>query len=288
VYSTYLDGTFGSEGFGREFGYGIAVDGSGDAYVVGDANDFGEGQVPAFVTEINAGGTALMYGADLGSSIPDGYGIAVDSSGNAYVTGTTQGGLPTTSGAFQPTYGGGYYSAFVAKLTAVASTTTTLTDTGPNPSTNGQAVGFTATVSGGSDTDGETVLIEDASNGNAVVATPTLSGGTATFTICELSVGTHDLFAIYNGDDYNGGSESSAVTQVVNAAPPPGITAVVINQDISALYNAAGQPSPGVQRSMVDDIVYTFNEPVNILDPGTDPNVFTVAVAAVGPGPCRR
>jgi hypothetical protein len=63
-------------------------------------------------------------------------------------------------------------------------------------------------------------------------------------------------------------------------AAPPSITSVVINQDISALYNAAGQPFAGAQRSMVDDIVYTFSEPVNILDPGTDPNVFTVAVAA--------
>ena len=45
--------------------------------------------------------------------------------------------------------------------------------------------------------------------------------------------------------------------------PPPIITNVVINQNISLLYNAAGQPMPGVERSMVEDIVYTFSEPVN-------------------------
>jgi hypothetical protein len=60
---------------------------------------------------------------------------------------------------------------------------------------------------------------------------------------------------------------------------PPSITAVVVNQDIAALYNAAGQPTPGVQRSMVDDIVYTFSEAVNIPSASSDPNVFVVQVA---------
>ena len=161
-----------------------------------------------------------------------------------------------------------------------AGTTTALTDSGPNPSTYGQAVTFTVTVGDGSTIDGETVLIEDASNANAVVASPTITGGTATFDISNLSVGTHNLFAVYNGDTDYAASDSSQnpVTQNV-IAPGPSVSSVVINQDISALYNAAGQPSPGVQRSMVDDIVYTFSESVNILTPAVDPNVFTAAVA---------
>jgi hypothetical protein len=64
------------------------------------------------------------------------------------------------------------------------------------------------------------------------------------------------------------------------AATHTAITAVVINQNIPALNNAAGQPALGVQRSMVDDIVYTFSEAVNITDASVDPNVFTIAVAA--------
>jgi Right handed beta helix region len=63
-------------------------------------------------------------------------------------------------------------------------------------------------------------------------------------------------------------------------APPPNITNVVINENLSALYNAPGQPAPGTQRSMVNDIVYTFSEAVNIVSSGVDPSVFTVAVAA--------
>ncbi len=60
----------------------------------------------------------------------------------------------------------------------------------------------------------------------------------------------------------------------------PSITNVAINQDIPSLYEAAGQPAPGTQRSMVNDIVYTFSEPVNILSNAIDPNVFTIAVAS--------
>jgi Right handed beta helix region/IPT/TIG domain len=74
-------------------------------------------------------------------------------------------------------------------------------------------------------------------------------------------------------------ASSSADHFTYVSSPPPSITNVVINQDISALYNAPGQPTPGVQRSMVNDIVYTFSEAVNILSPSVDPNVFTIAVA---------
>jgi hypothetical protein len=43
--------------------------------------------------------------------------IAIDGDGNAYVTGSTSSNdFPITSGAFQPTYGGGAYDAFVAKI----------------------------------------------------------------------------------------------------------------------------------------------------------------------------
>ena len=64
------------------------------------------------------------------------------------------------------------------------------------------------------------------------------------------------------------------------AAPPPSIVSVVINEDIGALFNAAGQPAPGVQRSMVNDVVYTFTEPVNIVSPSMDANVFNIAIAS--------
>jgi hypothetical protein len=60
----------------------------------------------------------LVYSTYLGGTGTDqASGIAVDSSGAAYVTGNTSGAnFPTTTGAFQTTYGGGGYDLFVTKL----------------------------------------------------------------------------------------------------------------------------------------------------------------------------
>ena len=77
-------------------------------------------QHDAFVTKLNATGTALVYSTYLGGNGDDyGHGIAVDGSGNAYVTGDTAStNFPTTAGAFQTSYGGGNGDAFVTKLNA--------------------------------------------------------------------------------------------------------------------------------------------------------------------------
>ena len=125
VYSTYL----GDSGF--EQGFGIAVDAAGNAYVTGlteSANfpttpgafqtTFG-GFDDAFVTKLNPTGTApLVYSTYLGgSSLDEGFGIAVDAAGNAFVTGITQStNFPTTPGALKTTTSGGDYDAFMTKL----------------------------------------------------------------------------------------------------------------------------------------------------------------------------
>jgi hypothetical protein len=129
VYSTYLGGS-GNPGNSAS---GIAVDSSGNAYVTGYtySTDFPTvnplqanyaGGSDAFVAKLNAAGSALVYSTYLGGSEQDeGNGIAVDSSGNAYVTGTTQSLNFPTVNAVQPTYGGGYGNAFLAKLNATGS-----------------------------------------------------------------------------------------------------------------------------------------------------------------------
>src|SRR5262249_6686896 len=122
VYSTYLGGS------GNNQGSGIAVDASGNAYVTGSTfssnfpvtsgafqTAFGGGGGPsaprddAFVAKLNASGSTLVYSTYLGgSSVDEGSGIAVDASGNAYVTGATlSSNFPVTPGAFQATLGGG-------------------------------------------------------------------------------------------------------------------------------------------------------------------------------------
>ncbi|MEP6656127.1 MAG: SBBP repeat-containing protein [Betaproteobacteria bacterium] len=126
MYATYLGGSANDEG------KGIAIDGSGNAYVVGTArsvnfplqNPFRAGlggSSDAFVAKLNASGSALVYATYLGGSADErGLGIAVDATGQAYVTGwTTSFDFPVTPGVFQRTRGSrdsGFSIAFVAKL----------------------------------------------------------------------------------------------------------------------------------------------------------------------------
>jgi hypothetical protein len=132
VYSTYLGGSSFDEG------YGVTVDPTGATYVTGFtySKDFPttsgafqpalnskHGGANAFVSKINtaaSGAAVLVYSTFLGGNLYDqGYGIAVDASNNAYVTGFTRSNdFPVTASAFQnslkSTLGG--TNAFVTKL----------------------------------------------------------------------------------------------------------------------------------------------------------------------------
>ena len=78
---------------------------AGLATNIGGVFNKGVGSYPvdAFVTELNSNGSKLVYSSYLGGGAADGgYGIAVDSNGDAYVTGfTTSTNFPTTTNAFQ-------------------------------------------------------------------------------------------------------------------------------------------------------------------------------------------
>ncbi|RKT44452.1 SBBP repeat-containing protein [Thiocapsa rosea] len=123
VYSTYLGGS------SFELGYGIAVDGASNAYVTGTtySTDFPvvnarytelRGEQDAFVTKLDAGGQGPVYSTYLGGSqIDNGYGIAVDSVGNAYVTGATRSADFPTVNARYPLLSH-VEDAFVTKLDA--------------------------------------------------------------------------------------------------------------------------------------------------------------------------
>ncbi len=126
LYSTYLGGS------GLDTGQSIQIDNAStpNMYVAGytESSNFPtvapiqaslHGQANAFVAELNGAGTALTFSTFLGGAGDDGaYGLALDSSNNIYVVGsTTSTNFPTTSGAFQTSLNGPE-DAFVAKLNA--------------------------------------------------------------------------------------------------------------------------------------------------------------------------
>jgi hypothetical protein len=76
-----------------------------------------DGNTDAFVAKLNPSGSALVYSTYLGGSgVDGGGGIAVDSAGNAYISGTTSSIDFPTVNPLQPAYGGGDRDAFVAKI----------------------------------------------------------------------------------------------------------------------------------------------------------------------------
>jgi hypothetical protein len=176
VYSTYLGGEK------NDLGHAIAVDSSGNVYVTGETDSQGfptvnpvqaslKGPANVFVSELSASGSALVYSTFLGGSgdpsFPGsgdiGEGIAVDSSGGAYVTGFAfSRDFPTTPGAFQtvfPASSPTAPSAFVAKL-----------------NWDGSALSLAySTYFGGSGGDGANCIAVD-SSGNAYFAGATGAG----------------------------------------------------------------------------------------------------------------
>jgi hypothetical protein len=176
IYATYL-GTNDSNA-SNVAGVGIAVDAAGDAYVTGIAgSSFPTTSNAAFPTtnatyngffaELNPSGSGLIYSTYLPNaatnadvSLGEPGGIAVDSSGNAYLTGAAVAGLPTTSGAFQTSFQStSTTNAYFAKI---------------DPNLSGQASLVYATYLGGTGQDqGTSIAIDGA--GKAYVAGDTTS-----------------------------------------------------------------------------------------------------------------
>ncbi|MBK9709621.1 MAG: SBBP repeat-containing protein [Acidobacteria bacterium] len=145
VYSTYLGGS------SDDLGNAIAIDGSGNAFVVGNtrSTDFktqtplqptNKGGVDGFVTKINAAGNSLLYSTYLGGSGEDlGTSIAIDSAGNAYITGYTSSADFVTQSPIQGISRGGL-EVFVTKIFADASDIAFNTYFGGNGSDTGDSI----------------------------------------------------------------------------------------------------------------------------------------------------
>jgi hypothetical protein len=121
-YSTYLGGRY------NEVAFGVALGQAGTAYATGlssspdfpttpgafDRNCAGD----AFVTKLNAAGSDLAYSTCIGGGTGDyGLAVAVEQGGAASLTGMTRGAaFPTTPDAYDPSFNGGVFDAFVTTL----------------------------------------------------------------------------------------------------------------------------------------------------------------------------
>ena len=217
VYSTYLGGSAGSDR-----GWAIAVDDAGSAYITGDTTStnfpvassvqpaYGGGLSDAFVTKLNAGGSALVYSTFLGGSLYDeGRGIDLDGSGNVFAIGSTSSDNFPTANPMQGSNGGGlnnHDDAFVVKLGAAGSTTTLSSLTlNPTSVTGGASLQGTVTLSSAAPSGGAVVMLAS-SNGTVASVPPSVTvaaGATnASFTVTTTPVSvstTVNISATYAG-----------------------------------------------------------------------------------------
>ncbi len=297
IYSTYLGGN------GFDSGNGIAVDSAGDAYVAGTTNSsdfpttsdavqsaFGGGDANVFVAEVSADGTALEYSTNFGAE-SEGTAIAVDSAGNAYVTGNAGFGSFPIENALQPTLGGGESDAFIAKFAFGQGQVTTSADTttlrsSRSSSTLGQMVTFTATVAPGSGTTGTptgTVTFEE---GTTVLGTATLgTSGTATFSIATLAVGSHTITAAYGGDANFATSSGTTVEAVSQAGSTTTLAASPNTATAGQTVTLTATVTPDARSTGTPTGTVTFEEGTTVL--GTAPlnngvATFAIATLAVG------
>jgi hypothetical protein len=266
-FSSYLGGTSYTDG------QGIAVDGSGNAYVTGNSSDStfpttpgtlpfpAPIDVPAFVTKYSSAG-ALVYSTLLGGDFFDqANAIAVDSAGNAYVTGysasSTFAGAP--SGGAQPANEGNQ-DAFVAKLNSNATALLYFTFLGGSGSDQGKSIAVNSS--------GEAYI--GGITGSAGLATPgaaqTVSVGTNSGFIAKLNAaGSAFEYVTYIGGDRadsvasialdnsgniyaagNTNSENFPLADPLQPALPGNGTSLFSSTDSGATWNPSDLNIPGI------------------------------------------
>ncbi len=189
VYSTFLTGSYSGTDTEVDACNGIAVDGSGNAFVIGSTlasnfpttsgayqtSDPAVGKDHGFITELNPTGTGLVYSTYLGGSNDDIFrGMALDGNDDVYVTGGTgSSNFPTTSGAYQTSFPSGGVPAFVLEL---------------NPSASGSAQLVFSTFLGGNTSDSGYGILLDG-NGDIYVGGQTFSTNFPTTTGAFQTIG---------------------------------------------------------------------------------------------------
>lgn len=222
-YSTLLGGD------DYDFGFGIAVNKAGNAYITGATygiytNTFPTtsrayqtsyaGSGDAFVTKLSPDGSSLVYSTLLGGSGYDGgRSIALDTSGNAYVTGfTVSNAFPTTAGAMQTVLNGSE-DAFVTKLNSDGSSLVYSTYLGG--SANDAGYGIAVGSNGYAYVTGFTVSPDFPTTAGAIEAAN--GSGREPFVAALNSTGSQLAYSTYLGGGNGDGSYAIAVDSGGNA-----------------------------------------------------------------------
>ncbi|MCP5108009.1 MAG: hypothetical protein GY950_31760, partial [bacterium] len=267
IYSTYLGWD------GLDEGFGIAVDGSGRAYVTGftDSTDFptlnpyqtNQTGTDVFVTKIAAGGSSLVYSTYLGGGNDDySYGLAIDGSGNAYVTGyTTSTGFPILN-QNQSDPADSNTDAFVTKIDTTQS--------------GGASLIYSTYLGGGDGEEGRAIAVD--AGGNAYVAGYTTS----------MNFPTANQ---YQGS--NQGGEDVFVT-TISAFPGPPTVDTPTSADITPTTATLGGNVSSINGANVTERGVYWSTTDGFTPPGQGTNVsetgdwgtgaFTVPVTGLPPG----
>jgi hypothetical protein len=203
-------------GSGDDTGFSIAVDNTGSAYVAGSTNSvdfpvmnspqvaFGGGSQDAFIAKLNPSGSGVVYATYFGGSGNDAaFGLAVDSTGSAYVTGSTDSPELSTLGKTD---------AFVAKLNPSGSERLYLSTLGGG----GDDTGFEIAVDG----DGSAYVVgaTDSTNFTTVNAMQPNPGGAQDAFVAKLNpAGSALVYSTYLGGTGNDAGFGIAVDTIGNA-----------------------------------------------------------------------
>ena len=276
AYSTYLGGTQ------YDYGFGVAVDGAGNAYITGttlstnfpttpgayQTNYAGDGDV--FVTKLNPTGTALAYSTYFGgTSDDDGWGVAVDGAGNAYITGSTYStNFPTTTGAYQNSNAGSN-DAFVAKFSTVNLANVTVSKTGNGPLNVGDTGTFTVSLHNNGPDAAHNVAVTDVDVPAGWIVTP--------------SVGSWDS----NTNTWNVGTliDGASATLTISGLVTAAMAGTTITNTVTESQDELNQETQSATASITVNpmanvtVTKTGNGPLNVGDTGT----FTVSLHNNGP-----
>jgi uncharacterized repeat protein (TIGR01451 family) len=240
LYAGYIGGS------SLDGGGGVAVDALGNAYVAGSTSS-SEATFPvtagpdltyngggdAFVAKVNAAGTALVYAGYLGGSGTDeGFGVAVDASANAYVTGKTESDQTTFPETVGPdlTYNGGG-DAFVVKVAEVIVTPTDLSlvkADSPDPVKVGDVLTYTLTATNGGPGGASAVTVVDTlpvsvdfQSASASQGTCTEASGVVTCVLGSLANGAVATVTIQVVPQSTGTISNTATVTAVEPDPNP-------------------------------------------------------------------